>query len=68
MSKEINNTGQPYALAAGGGTAMAWFSATITLKASHPEIAVTEVLITPGEEPPLHVHKNEDEWLYVLEG
>lgn len=58
----------PYALPAGAGTPMAWFTSTITLKASSPELGVTEVLIRPGEEPPLHVHKNEDEWFYMLEG
>jgi len=59
---------RPYALAAGDGTPMIWFGSTITLKASSPEIGVTEVLMSSGEEPPLHIHKNEDEWLYVLEG
>jgi quercetin dioxygenase-like cupin family protein len=58
----------PYALAAGAGTRMGWFGSTITLKASSPELGVTEVLMSPGEEPPLHVHKNEDEWFCVLEG
>jgi quercetin dioxygenase-like cupin family protein len=47
---------------------MGWFGSTITLKASCPEMGVTEVVIHPGEEPPLHVHKNEDEWFYLLEG
>jgi quercetin dioxygenase-like cupin family protein len=27
-----------------------------------------ETVVAPGEGPPLHVHKNEDETLYVLEG
>lgn len=67
MSPQLK-TSPPYALAAGAGTPMAWFGATITLKASCPEIGVTEVLINPGEEPPLHVHKNEDEWFYMLDG
>jgi quercetin dioxygenase-like cupin family protein len=68
MSTEINNTGRPYALAAGAGTPMVWFGSSITLKASCAEIGVTEVIMTPGEEPPLHVHKNEDEWFYILDG
>jgi len=59
---------RPYALAAGEGKAMVWFTSKITLKASSPDIGVTEFRMSPGEEPPLHVHKNEDEWLYVLEG
>ncbi len=67
MSTEFK-TNSPYALPAGGGTSLGWFGSTITLKASCREIGVTEVLMRPGEEPPLHVHKNEDEWFYVLEG
>lgn len=61
-------TKSPYALAADEGTALAWFTSTIIRKASSPEIGITETAVTPGEEPPLHVHKNEDEWLYLLEG
>ena len=68
MSIEPNSAPAPYALAAGAGKSMAWFDATIILKASCPEMGVTEVTISPGEEPPLHVHKNEDEWFYLLEG
>lgn len=33
-----------------------------------PEVGIVEVSISPGDEPPLHVHKNEDEWFYVLDG
>lgn len=58
----------PYALAAGGGQPMTWFEASITLKASCPELGVVEVQMHPGDEPPLHVHKNEDEWFYMLDG
>jgi quercetin dioxygenase-like cupin family protein len=47
---------------------MAWFSADITLKASAPELGVVEIAISPSEEPPLHIHRNEDEWFYLLEG
>ena len=47
---------------------MVWFTSTITLKASVPGIGVNEVLTSPSEEPPLHIYKNEDDWLYVLEG
>ncbi len=47
---------------------MAWFGATATLKASSPGLGAVEFLIRPGDEPPLHVHKNEDEWFYMLEG
>lgn len=67
MSEQIGKNA-PYALGAGEGKAMGWFGSTITLKASCPELGVTEVVIHAGEEPPLHVHQNEDEWFYMLEG
>lgn len=57
-----------YALPPGAGKPLAWLTSTITQKASAPGIGITEALMSPGEEPPLHVHKNEDEWLYLLEG
>ena len=47
---------------------MSWFGARMTLKASSPELGFTEAVISAGDEPPLHVHKNEDEWFYVLRG
>jgi len=67
MSPQLQ-TNLPYVLAAGAGTPMAWFSSKITLKASCGEVGFCEVLISPGDEPPLHVHKNEDEWFYMLDG
>lgn len=67
MSPQLQ-TNSPYLLSAGAGTPMAWFQSKITLKASCPELGVTEVVINPGDEPPLHVHKNEDEWFYLLDG
>jgi quercetin dioxygenase-like cupin family protein len=57
-----------YTLPPGGGTTLGWFGSTITRKASCPEIGVIEVVMRPGEEPPLHVHKHEDEWFFLLEG
>jgi quercetin dioxygenase-like cupin family protein len=66
MSTQLANA--PYALAPGAGKSMAWFSSIVTLKASSPELGATEVVINPGDEPPLHVHKHEDEWFYLLEG
>lgn len=62
------NTSAPYALAKGAGKPMSWFSAALVLKASGRDIGVAEVLTQPGDEPPLHVHKNEDEWFYMLDG
>src|SRR4051794_24817461 len=57
-----------YALDPDAGTPMTWFSSRITLKASSPELGVTEATMSPGEEPPFHVHKNEDEWFFVTQG
>ncbi len=67
MATELS-VSAPYVLDAGAGKRMSWFSASLRLKASNPGLGVAEVVITPGDEPPLHVHKNEDEWFYVLEG
>jgi quercetin dioxygenase-like cupin family protein len=61
-------TAQPYHLAAGEGHPMSWFSAQFQLKASDQQIGLMELEGTPGVEPPMHVHHNEDEWYYVLDG
>ena len=63
-----STTNAPYALAAGEGKRLGWFGSSIVLKASGPEVGVLEMVLKPGEEPPLHVHKHEDEWFYLLEG
>ena len=67
MSTEISAE-SPYVLAAGEGKPVAWFDATVIMKASSPSMGATEVIISPGNEPPMHVHKNEDEWFYVIGG
>lgn len=59
---------RPYALQAGEGEKLAWFDATPTIKASTSALGVVEITLHPGEEPPLHIHTREDEYLYVLEG
>src|SRR5579871_2413433 len=64
----MSEPNRPYALPPGAGQPMEWFTSRIILKASSPEIGVIEVTMSPGEEPPLHVHKNEDEWFYIAEG
>jgi quercetin dioxygenase-like cupin family protein len=58
----------PYHLAAGEGQPMSWFTAQFQLKASDAQIGLMELTATPGAEPPLHVHRNEDEWYYLLDG
>ena len=66
MTVAIN--GRPYALDPDAGTPMTWLTSKITLKASSPDLGVTEVTMSPGEEPPVHVHKNEDEWFFLVQG
>jgi len=67
-----NTTVAPIALAAGEGEAL-WFLGTLlTLKSTAEStggtVAVTENLAPRGAGSPLHVHHNEDEWFYVIEG
>ena len=45
---------RPYALPAGAGTPLAWFQSTVVRKASCSELGVTEITISPGDEPPFH--------------
>src|SRR5436190_18958068 len=61
-------TTTPALLGPGEGDRMSWFTATLILKASTPDVGLVEIDIRPGEEPPLHVHSREDEWFYVLDG
>lgn len=63
---------QPYALSRDEGESI-WFLGTlVTVKASeattHGEFGLIEQLLPPGFAPPLHVHHNEDEAFFVLEG
>jgi quercetin dioxygenase-like cupin family protein len=64
----ITAAATPYHLAAGEGRPMSWLTAQFQLKASNAQIGLMELAATPGIEPPLHVHRNEDEWYYVLDG
>jgi quercetin dioxygenase-like cupin family protein len=59
---------QPYHLAAGEGEPMSWFTAQFQLKASDAQLGLMELEGSPGVEPPMHVHRNEDEWYYLLDG
>jgi quercetin dioxygenase-like cupin family protein len=61
-------TATPYHLAAGEGQPMSWFTAQFALKAPDQQIGLMELEASPGVEPPLHVHRNEDEWYYLLDG
>jgi quercetin dioxygenase-like cupin family protein len=62
----------PIALRAGEGEAMWFLGQLVTIKSSSESTAgrvgVTETLAPRGSGSPLHVHHNEDEWFYVIEG
>lgn len=62
----------PIALQAGEGEALWFLGALVIIKAAGDATAgrvmVTETLAPKGHGSPLHVHRNEDEWFYVIEG
>jgi quercetin dioxygenase-like cupin family protein len=62
----------PTALAPGAGEALWFLGSLVTIKAGAEatagRVAVTENLAPRGGGSPLHVHRREDEWFYVLEG
>ena len=62
----------PIALAPDAGEAL-WFLGTLvtiksTAETTGGRVAVTENLAPRGSGSPLHVHRREDEWFYVIEG
>lgn len=61
-------TASAYHLAAGEGQPMSWFTAAFRLKASDHQLGAMELTASPGIEPPMHVHRHEDEYYFVLEG
>jgi quercetin dioxygenase-like cupin family protein len=62
----------PIVAAPGEGEAYWFFGQLVTIKSSSENTAgrvgVTETLAPEGTGSPLHVHRNEDEWFYVIEG
>jgi quercetin dioxygenase-like cupin family protein len=62
----------PIALSAGEGEALWFLGQLVTIKSSSEttdgRVAVTETVGPRGSGSPLHVHRNEDEWFYVLDG
>jgi len=62
----------PIALQPGEGDARWFLGALGTIKSSAEttdgRVAVLEFLWPQGSGSPLHVHRNEDEWFYVIEG
>jgi quercetin dioxygenase-like cupin family protein len=62
----------PIALGPDGGEAL-WFLGQLVMIKSSTEttagrVGVTEALAPRGSGSPLHVHHNEDEWFYVIDG
>ena len=63
---------EPIALHAGEGDALWFLGALVTVKASNEttggRVMVNETLAPRGHGSPLHIHRNEDEWFYVIDG
>ena len=63
---------EPVALQSGAGEAIWFLGILATIKASAEttggRVAVIEHLAPQGSGSPLHVHRNEDEWFYVIDG
>ena len=72
MTTATEGTLAPIAHAPGEGEHLWFFGGLTTIKtdgaASGGRVMVTEQLAPRGAGSPLHVHHNEDEWFYVLEG
>jgi quercetin dioxygenase-like cupin family protein len=62
----------PIALGAGEGEALWFLGILATIKSCSEStagrVAVIEHLASRGSGSPLHVHHNDDEWFYVIEG
>ena len=62
----------PIVAGPGEGEAFWFFGQLVTIKSSSEttagRVGVTETLAPRGTGSPLHVHHNEDEWFYVIEG
>jgi quercetin dioxygenase-like cupin family protein len=72
MSTETSETLAPIALGPSEGEALWFLGALTTIKAGAGQtagrVAVAENLAPRGHGSPLHVHRREDEWFYVIEG
>jgi quercetin dioxygenase-like cupin family protein len=72
MNDESGAARRPFGLKEGEGNARWWGGGLATIKATGRETGgrytLVEVLEPEGEEAPLHVHHNEDEGFWVLEG
>jgi len=72
MSSAAQDTLAPIAHGPSEGEHLWFFGGLTTIKAEGSQtggrVMVTEQLAPRGGGSPLHVHRNEDEWFYVLEG
>jgi mannose-6-phosphate isomerase-like protein (cupin superfamily) len=71
MPPETETTTEPYRVASGEGLADVWWkSGRLTVKTGGAGSAFSQIEVDDprGTGPPLHVHHNEDETFYVLEG
>ena len=72
MSTTSIPSGAPIALQPGEGEARWFIGALGTIKAAaettNGQVAVLEFRWPEGGGSPLHVHRHEDEWFYVIEG
>jgi quercetin dioxygenase-like cupin family protein len=72
MSTDVSDTLAPITLARSEGDARWFLGGLTTIKADAAQTAgrvgVTENLAPRGHGSPLHVHRREDEWFYVIEG
>ena len=72
MTSASQDTLEPIARGPGEGEHLWFFGGLTTIKADGAEtggrVMVTEQLGPRGSGSPLHVHRNEDEWFYVLSG
>src|SRR6266508_1145795 len=72
MSASASTAVNPIALRQDEGEALWFLGVLATIKASREttegRVAVIEHLAPQGAGSPLHVHHNEDEWFYVMEG
>jgi quercetin dioxygenase-like cupin family protein len=72
MSDAEQETLEPIARGPGGGEHFWFFGGVTTIKAgggaTGGSVMVTEQTAPRGSGSPLHVHHNEHEWFYVLEG
>ena len=72
MSITESTTVEPIALGRDEGEALWFLGVLATIKSSSEStdgrVAVIEHLAPQGAGSPLHVHRREDEWFYVIEG